>query len=93
MRRARLVDHELDEPEVLLVVERGRLTGRSADHDAVGAVLQQVVKQAHGRGLVDAAVGVEGRHHRRENRSEVHSHLLPIISQKSFQSDHDPLGQ
>jgi hypothetical protein len=63
-RVAALGHRQLEQPALLLVVERGALAGGAGDHDAVRPVGQQVTHQVDGRGLVDAAVGVEWRDHR-----------------------------
>ncbi len=82
--RAHLVDHELDEAEVLVVIERRRLTGGSAHHDTVTAVAEEVLKQRRGGRLIHLAGGIEGRHHRGQDRAEVQCHAA-IISGRARQ--------
>jgi hypothetical protein len=66
------VDGELDEVEQLRVGQRGRLAGGSADDEPVRPVVDEVVHQVGGGGLVDAPVGVERRDHRGDDGAELH---------------------
>ena len=72
-RPPELVHAGLEQAQLLLVVEGRRLAGRAGDHDAVGAVVDQMAHQAAGGALVDGAAVVERRHHRGQDRARVRS--------------------
>ena len=68
---ADLVHDDLDQPQLLGVVEGGRLAGRAGHDQAVGAVLDEMTREAPRGVLAHGAVGVERRHHRGEDRAKV----------------------
>ena len=78
---AELVHRGLEQAQLLLVVEGRRLARRAGDHDAVGAVVDEMAHQVASRAFVDGAVRVERRHHRGQDRAEVRAggHAQPII--------------
>ena len=66
-RITELGGHQRDQRALLGVGHRRRLAGRPADHEAVGAVGEQVAAEGDGRFLVDGqAVAAEWRDHGRE---------------------------
>jgi hypothetical protein len=72
-----LRDGQLEQPALLLVVQRRALAGRSGDHDSGRAVGQQMVHEIDGGGLVNAAAVVERGDHRGEHASDRHRARLP----------------
>ena len=67
-----LAHGELPEPALLVVGKRGRLAGAAGQHEAVGAVLEQVVHQPCRGVLVERPVRVERGDHRGEDAAEDH---------------------
>jgi hypothetical protein len=60
---------------VPVVGQRRGLAGRARHDEAVRAVVGEMAHERHEGLLVDAALGVEGRHDRRQDRAEI-SHRL-----------------
>src|SRR5262249_9452299 len=75
---ADFVDRGREELQLLLVGQGRRLAGRPGDDDAVGAVFDQVARQAAEAFEVDGAVRVERRQHRGEDLSQHAPSLLGV---------------
>ncbi len=61
--RSDLVEHRLEQRELLVVGQRRALAGRAGEHEALGAVLHEVAGE-RARGVqVERAVGAERRRH------------------------------
>ena len=67
---ADLVEHRLEQRELLVVGQRRRLAGRAGEHEAVGAVVDEVAGERARRGDVERAVVAERRDHRRDDATE-----------------------
>ena len=74
---ADLVDDRSQQPDVLGVVERRRLSGRSGDDDPVRAVLDDLGREPARRRLVDRSSLLEGGGHRGEYAFQQSHHKKP----------------
>ena len=79
VRRSNLVQGDLVERESLVVREGRRLSRRSGDDEAVGAVLDQVPAERPESLQLDRAVGSKRRRDRGENLAE-HSLIVTLIA-------------
>src|SRR5215211_1362672 len=74
---ADLLLHRTKKIELLLVGERGRLTGRAGDHEPVGPLLDEAARQRAGGVEVEGSPLVEGRHHRGDHaRDQGHTRII-----------------
>ena len=64
---ARRLLHQPKQAQFLVMRERGRLARRAAHHDAVRAIVQQMLDQPLPRRPHHAPLRVERRHHRRQH--------------------------
>src|SRR6266542_511064 len=73
----RRLDHGGPQAALLVMGQRGRLACGASDHQRVGAVVQQVPRQALRTPEVEGAVGGERRRHRGEHATEASRHVDP----------------
>ena len=68
------LDHGAEHRRLLVVGERRRLAGGARDDKSVGAAPDEILGELGELAVVDGQVGVEGRHHRGEDRPQAVDH-------------------